>query len=545
MEETKQNPIIKELAVILTKKPLVVQRYKHQEQLQHKNDCMELIQSNNKKQNASYGKKKRQNVNKKCKIILEKLPLNTLNQVQDGVHKNELVAVNKNVNSVVEGNRGKHLVYEHVTDDKLKDNDDLYEFDEADSENRDEDKAKRNKKKKVKSSKQASKKNTKKYKTTKSKICNTYDAAVQEILQKVMKRVNNGKLNKNPPPIQNEHHMHCPIQQNGSPEYVDDVGHYNDDDIGENALGGNKENEAFYEHNAQNNNSKEVCLLHSPKKTNKNIQVLSDITLDQSDDWFLDEHLQPNANSTVLLNRVCSPPWRFNEHLKRNPHYLSIKKTALPCLQQDMIIDYAQLEKIEEHFAQIPKRPKKCVNKSSPIKDSGLFHDTANKENIPHLSFFDSENSIVQRPKSLQENKQNRNILGPKTLNANNIPNDINVQRNNTVEIPAVTEIPISNTEKLGRNFYTSQNLLKEPVNKNFGVKLFEDEEPVINFDENTKIYISKNRKKKKLYDNNEVSTQDKHKREMTRKEEAELEQWATKFNSLCEDIDNYRLEIE
>lgn len=574
MEETLKKTIRNELSVVVIKEPLAKRIYKEQNLLQENYDeeqCIaENTKLNNKKQVPLLTIFESHNLPyKECNVILERLDLSVLKQKLDAKYTNEVTTVNTNIlpissisatviteTSGDEINLEKLPVYKQINKDGSNRNNDLYEFNEPDFENMENVSGKLNKKRKVKGSKHLLQANKKKRKPNKDIVKKskmyTYDAAVREILQKIMKKVNKNKENENAIPIQKEplhvHNTNTIIQLQSNLSDVEDTNDHDDHHEAEVDILVD-ENKAS-ENDAQNN-SGIVCYFYSPLKAKKKIHIISDITLDNTENTFFDINLEPDANSTVLIDRKCYP-WRFNEHFKRNPHYLSIKKTALPCLQQDLIIDYIQVKKIEEHFAKVSKKFENCVNKSVLLGDSELY-DVSNKENIPHSGLFDADNFFGQT-KSLQDNllnRQKRNILGPRLQNEDNIMSQKNMSKTNTntVDIRTLFNqqlLQSSNVEKSNENLSTSsQNPLKESVNNNFDPKLFEDEEePNINFDENSKIYIPKIRKKK-LYDNLEESNQDKYKKEMKTVEDAKLEQWAAKFNSLCRDIEKYKLEIE
>lgn len=152
--------------------------------------------------------------------------------------------------------------------------------------------------------------------------------------------------------------------------------------------------------------------IQTPKVPNK-IVMLNDCKLDKPMDTPKN-FKNPNANSTFVEN--VSSPWRFpSEMIIYNPHFIKLKDTALPSINQEPIIDY-KLEEARKSHKTPPERQnvrKSPVQKSilNYLKVSGNFEPTINRNLSCSLFDADQLSPIKARPSVEMKQTVKRNIL--------------------------------------------------------------------------------------------------------------------------------------
>nr|CAH7766404.1 unnamed protein product [Callosobruchus chinensis] len=77
------------------------------------------------------------------------------------------------------------------------------------------------------------------------------------------------------------------------------------------------------------------------------IDLHENYTLDNNFGFDYDERADSSmmAQARKIIRKIV---WRFATVIKRNPHFLLIKSNALPCLDQELVINYALVEWIEK-----------------------------------------------------------------------------------------------------------------------------------------------------------------------------------------------------
>lgn len=93
---------------------------------------------------------------------------------------------------------------------------------------------------------------------------------------------------------------------------------------------------------------------------------------------------KPNANSTMIN------PWRFNEvNLTRNPHFITLKGSSLPSINQDMVLDHTLVDKFEESVITPVKADQD--GRKTPVQKTLTEYFSSNKENLHQSSLFDND----------------------------------------------------------------------------------------------------------------------------------------------------------
>ncbi|KAJ8914812.1 hypothetical protein NQ315_014557 [Exocentrus adspersus] len=234
--------------------------------------------------------------------------------------------------------------------------------------------------------------------------------------------------------------------------------------------------------------------------SSKKIHVISDINLDTSDSSlsYDFDFLVPDANSTVLQTQdkvKNGNPWRFTEYLRRNPYYLHIKNGGLPSLQQDLIIDYTQLQRLTKYFRNT-KRLDHRPNKFSSAKELGSSCERNKEESVIQSSIFDIDDFIPDHTKAKENNIVNKQTVNHRGAVLQDVTNNCNIY---------------------APRIYKKRKLLTS---------------------DNGGLVCDKLRKES-------AKSNHKLRKESNSTEDRELEQWAAKFNSMCQDIENHKLEIE
>ncbi|EFA09735.2 uncharacterized protein LOC103314302 [Tribolium castaneum] len=305
--------------------------------------------------------------------------------------------------------------------------------------------------------------------------------------------------------------------------------------------------------------------LDSPK-----INILSDVQLQPPCELNLSlaspalfKQGRPDANSTMV--NVLTP-WRFNEvNIRRNPHFITLKESALPSINQEMVLDHTIVDKFHE-IENTPMR-KQPESRKTQKSITDYFPNNDDKENVntTQSSLFDNDQLSPLKNRSTFErvNTVKRRILGERSENvcANNVSNFgfTSIEDEGTEEaLPGrnsdqkpfrfsvcendkkyVRKRKVRIVEKLPSSDDESEESLSDVESRSGEVRLFEDFEPTQEFRE---LQDDKTITKKKKIDNKKHR---KRKDEMTKEEEQEYEKWASAFNSMCEQVEEFPLEIE
>jgi hypothetical protein len=160
------------------------------------------------------------------------------------------------------------------------------------------------------------------------------------------------------------------------------------------------------------------------------INIISNIQLQQNSELNVSvatatffKRTRPNANSTMLQNGLT--PWRFSEmNVKRNPHFLTLKESSLPCINQDMVLDHSIVDQFENSFKTETKRStvkkaKMSTPKRATVITDYFESDVENKENS-QVSLFDADQLSPIKSRSKLNSKVDsvkRRILGEKDSN--------------------------------------------------------------------------------------------------------------------------------
>ncbi|CAH0550569.1 unnamed protein product [Brassicogethes aeneus] len=163
----------------------------------------------------------------------------------------------------------------------------------------------------------------------------------------------------------------------------------------------------------------------SPVKSNDKVVIHQNILLTSdksigSPSFF--NRRRPNANSTML----CLPnnsPWRFGGQGGRNPHFLKIKNSALPAIEQDVIMDHTFDDKLKEHTNNQSRAASFKVPTQKSIVNFVTIEHTVVKENLHSNSLFDVDQLSPLKNKS----NSPRKILGDRnTVNSTPLRGAVN-----------------------------------------------------------------------------------------------------------------------
>ncbi|KAJ3650209.1 hypothetical protein Zmor_021910, partial [Zophobas morio] len=304
---------------------------------------------------------------------------------------------------------------------------------------------------------------------------------------------------------------------------------------------------------------------------------------------------QPNANST-LLNNVLTP-WRFNDiNIKRNPHFIAIKPSSLPYLNQEMVLDHSIVDKlndtskIEVENVQENRRNNtksllqttlndylKCNNENKEneentkvsLFDNDQFSPIKNDKRISHKQYTgkrrilgEINENLMEQPRSVQNLEESTNLR--------KIDEDDAYFGFDSVEEEDEENVPV--LKKDDKPFRVSINLhdKKYQRKKKFNIRkknitIESDKESSASDDSDTesdkgqlKLFEDFNDTQEqfeqqqvktgivnKLRNNKDLPNQKKRKDVRSKEEEEQAEQWAAAFNSMCEEIEQFPLEIE
>jgi hypothetical protein len=343
----------------------------------------------------------------------------------------------------------------------------------------------------------------------------------------------------------------------------------------------------------------------------KSSKIISNIQLQQNSELNVSvatatffKRTRPNANSTMLQNGLT--PWRFSEmNVKRNPHFLTLKESSLPCINQDMVLDHSIVDQFENSFKTETKRSTvKKAKMSTPTRATVITDyfesDVENKENS-QVSLFDADQLSPIKSRSKLNSKVDsvkRRILGEKDSNvvsstpnrslresrnlrqsrlpglsspnkpketANNFGFDSSVDesversspKKNPQDKPFRLSISVNDKkydrkrkfrriEKAesivdsGEDDLSDESNVESQNNQN---RLFEDLDAT---EENIVKEVPIKKKKLKWLDQNPSKEHHKKRKDVrSKEEEEEAEKWAAAFNSMCEEIQEFPLEIE
>ncbi|CAG9840012.1 unnamed protein product [Diabrotica balteata] len=303
-----------------------------------------------------------------------------------------------------------------------------------------------------------------------------------------------------------------------------------------------------------------------------------------------------------LSNRRKQQPWRLPGIFKRNPYLLKIKQNGLPCGQQEMVIDYEFVKRIEALSAN--KRPEPAPK--PPVQTSMLdFIDSTNEhlERPLEPSLFDYEEFNIAKPRRVLGVLQQHQISTPKknveTVLASPDLSVISKPQNMPISTPKWGKQPVmaspnisiidkeNDQEKVHvrplqrsyRRVMLEKKLEKKsdedesPKNKDdqglenalpsildnsyeeipdADIHLFEDVEQDNGVDFSIELPTMKYQRKKRNkqecdgFDAEEEKIAKKKKKNMmTKSEEAEFNAWAAKINARFEEEDKHELTIE
>lgn len=259
-------------------------------------------------------------------------------------------------------------------------------------------------------------------------------------------------------------------------------------------------------------------------------------------------------------------PWRYQGFFKRIPHMLIIKKNGLPCKEQEMVLDYAFVQRIE---ALCTKKSVDTSHVKEPVQTSILHYvESAHNEQDEPIrpSLFDYDEFNVD--------KVPRKVLG--VIQSNKIISTPTKHLEADIRSPDVSIIPTDENEenhplKTIKNIYQrkrshkkkdeNRDILKENVlpsileNKYEGpqddLHLFEDVDQEKDTDFSIKLPIYKKTRRKRLVSEgsddgmNEKKPKKKNKNMMTQAEESEFNAWADSMNARFAEDDKHELTIE
>nr|CAI5845498.1 unnamed protein product [Callosobruchus analis] len=350
-------------------------------------------------------------------------------------------------------------------------------------------------------------------------------------------------------------------------------------------------------------------VLQPAQKNLEKKMPLHDYFLDLHENYRLDNNFgfdydeKADAAMMTQARKIVRIVWRYADIINRNPHFLLIKSNALPSLNQDLVIDYALVERIEKQAAskrtKIPHAINDTVAKATYQKKISEYiecpvplekdHENA----VSSSSLYDYEEfHIPARPRRVLGMLQPEQVIStPKNHAETSVPFlDVSIiekdkENSNGASIEQDTENTLENAlqirtrrhemRKYSRQIKNNQNVVKKDevitlqeqlsssdtitedkeTNKDKGedgIQIFDEDEPELLDDVSITIpkmnYPSRRRKRLKS-DASDMDDEGKPKKKkkdlMTKEEEMEFEKWASKFNEMCEEVEKYELEVD
>ncbi|XP_066245141.1 uncharacterized protein [Euwallacea similis] len=313
------------------------------------------------------------------------------------------------------------------------------------------------------------------------------------------------------------------------------------------------------------NNSKDTldATIHNcfgfdaPAKTP--IKILSNILLNsESPVDFVTKH--PNANSTML--DCTSSPWRLNcGNIKHNPHFLSLKRNALPCISQESVLEHTFVEKFKNVSPEtaLKKSPQKKILHQQSILD--FVESNVDKENeAVQGSLYDYEafNSPVKRGASRKclgdlTNISNKelNFGFDESSDMNEVANkdqmgpcrfDVSKLRRYKKKVQKNVSFNEENEEVVMDG---SMSVIEDSTEDAVGeVNLFEDPEEML-ANMSPPHETCKRRKRLNSSDLDQTDWERKKRKVKKTKVDLEEEAWVTEFNKMCDEVQDHELEFE
>ncbi|XP_066140712.1 uncharacterized protein [Euwallacea fornicatus] len=300
----------------------------------------------------------------------------------------------------------------------------------------------------------------------------------------------------------------------------------------------------------------------APAKTP--IKILSNILLNnESPIDFVTRH--PNANSTLV--ECISSPWRVNcGNIKHNPHFLSLKHNALPCISQESVLEHTFVEKFKNVSPKIilKKSPQKKTLHQQSILD--FIDSNVDKENeAVQGSLYDYEafNSPVKRGSSRKYLGDLTNISNKELYFGFDESGDVNEVANNGQVGPCRFDVSklkrykkkvqknVSFNEEnekevvMDGSISVIENSAEDAVEDCVGeVNLFEDPEEMLT-NMSPPHEMSKRRKRLNSSDLDQTDWERKKRKVKKTKVDVEEEAWVSEFNKMCDEVQNHELEFE
>ncbi|KAF7265173.1 hypothetical protein GWI33_021366 [Rhynchophorus ferrugineus] len=303
---------------------------------------------------------------------------------------------------------------------------------------------------------------------------------------------------------------------------------------------------------------------------------------------------RPNANSTMRS------PWRINGIATR-PIFVSVKKNALPRIDQDMVLDHTVVKDIEESHSKTVNRILEDATKE-PVQQSILDFVESNVERKLERSLFDYEDfqSPVKNNARDKENagvnKVKRSLMGLSIVSSTpvqrNVLGDIsnssgelsNGSRNNQTlfgfdnsdqEVPQDENSPPSKPNRFDpstlKNYIIKRKKAKVKVelaatpvvtnlDQSFSIvedsddhgdsnyKLFDEPESFLEDIKPIDLIEEKKRRRRRLdSSSSDISDTDHKQKKMKKRTKINVEQekWIDEFNKQCEEVDDYDLILE
>ncbi|XP_057654243.1 uncharacterized protein LOC130892706 [Diorhabda carinulata] len=259
-------------------------------------------------------------------------------------------------------------------------------------------------------------------------------------------------------------------------------------------------------------------------------------------------------------------PWRFQGFFKRNPHILKLKKNGLPCKEQEMVLDYEFVQRIELLCA------KKSVDTShvkEPVQTSILdyIESAHNEQDVPNRpSLFDYEEYNVDKvPRRVLGIIQSNKVISTPTKkieedirspNVSIIRSDENEENNPLKSIRKSYQRKRGEREIRKSGDVLNEDILPSVLENNYEVPqdevhLFEDIDQEKDTDFNIDMPIFPKKRRKRLFSEgsddemDEKKSKRKKKNAMTKAEENEFNAWAEKMNARFAEEDKHELTIE
>ncbi|CAH1365320.1 unnamed protein product [Tenebrio molitor] len=355
----------------------------------------------------------------------------------------------------------------------------------------------------------------------------------------------------------------------------------------------------------ENKNNRDNIVLTESRNLNECKEFLQENHQEQCEDDLHDGHLgvnecfgfdenmsvvtptSPNVNSTMLQNVLA--PWRFSEiYVKRNPHFITLKESCLPCISQDMVLDHSIVDQFKHSFKSETKSPVKKAKMSTPKKATVITDyfksGFENKENS-QTSLFDADQLSPIKIRSKSNNKGDsvkRRILGEKDSNIVSSTPNRNLRKSQISGFEDVIDFGFDSSvdesiegsspknKSHDKAFRLSISVNDKKYHRKRRFRKIENAESIVTSDEegdlsdleseNDKFRlfedldtINKNierevpLKKKKLKSLNQTPSKQHKKRKdiLSKEEEEDAEKWAAAFNSMCEEIQEFPLQIE